>query len=99
MPAKLDFIHPGEVLKEEFLEPLNVSMYKLAKDIDVPAIRVSQIVAGKRSITPDTALRLAKYFQVSPQFWLNLQSHYDLSLAQEGFEDNFAVNVKVFSLR
>lgn len=71
-------IHPGEILHEEFLKPLEISQYRLAKDIGVPPIRINEIVHGKRIITADTALRLSKYFQTTPEFWLNLQNHYDL---------------------
>ncbi len=71
--------HPGEMLAEEFLAPLSISQNQLALDIRVPATRIGQIVKGKRSITPDTALRLAKYFGNSAEFWLNLQQMYDLS--------------------
>lgn len=75
---KLPNIHPGEILKLDFLEPLGISGYRLAKDIDVPQTRISQIILGKRPITLDTAVRLSRYFNTSPQFWLNLQNHYDL---------------------
>lgn len=80
---KLSPIHPGEILMEEFLRPLGISQNKLGRDLGVPAQRISDIVRGKRSITVDTALRLAKYFKTTPQFWLNLQSHYDLEMARE----------------
>jgi addiction module HigA family antidote len=73
---------PGEVLSEEFLIPLGVSQYRLAKDIRISARRINEIVHGKRAITPDTALRLGKYFGVSAQFWLNLQARYDLQRAE-----------------
>ena len=76
--AKLKNIHPGEVLSEEFLIPLNISAYKLAKDIEIPQTRVSQIIKGNRRITADTALRLSKYFGNSAKFWLGLQDDYDL---------------------
>lgn len=81
-------IHPGEVLLEEFLEPLNISQYRLAKDIHVPARRINEIVKGQRSITADTALRLAKFFGNSAQFWMNLQDRYELELAEDkiGYE-------------
>jgi len=80
MPIKRELpnIHPGEVLREEFLTPLNISQYRLAKDIGVPQTRIAAIIKQARSITPDTALRLAKYFGTTPQFWLNLQAEYDL---------------------
>lgn len=73
-------IHPGEILIEEFLEPMEISQYRLAKDISVDPRRINEIVHGKRSITADTAFRLGRYFGMSPQFWLNLQSHYDLEI-------------------
>ncbi len=75
---KLPNIHPGEVLKEEFLEPFGISAYKLAKEIKIPQTRLSQIIKGNRRITADTALRLSVFFGNSPQFWLGLQDDYDL---------------------
>jgi addiction module HigA family antidote len=75
---RLKNIHPGEILKEEFLDELSISAYKLAKDIFIPQTRISQIIKGKRRITADTALRFAKYFGNSPKFWLGLQDDYDL---------------------
>lgn len=82
--AKRDFdpIHPGEILLEEFLRPMDISQYRLAKDISVPQRRISEIVQGKRAITADTALRLGRYFGMEAQFWLNLQSRYDLLRAE-----------------
>jgi len=71
-------IHPGEILLEEFLEPMELSQYRLAKDISVPPRRINEIVHGKRSITADTALRLARYFGMSERFWMNLQIRFDL---------------------
>jgi addiction module HigA family antidote len=76
--AKLNNIHPGEVLQEEFLEPMGISAYRLSKDIGIPQTRVSQILKGNRRITADTALRLSKYFGTSPKFWLGLQDDFDL---------------------
>lgn len=76
-------IHPGEVLREDFLQPLGLSEYRLAKDIGVPPRRINEIVKGKRSITADTALRLAKYFGWPAEVWLNLQSHHDRQHAEE----------------
>lgn len=76
-------IHPGEILLEEYLEPLGVSQYRLAKEISVPPRRINEIVHGKRSITADTALRLARYFGTSERFWINLQTHYDLEVEKE----------------
>jgi addiction module HigA family antidote len=78
----LDPIPPGETLMEDFLEPLGISMNKLSRDIDVPPNRISGIIHGKRAITPDTALRLQRYFGVSARFWLNLQTEYDLRKTQ-----------------
>jgi addiction module HigA family antidote len=73
-------ITPGEILEEDFLKPMALSQYRLAKDIGVPARRINEIVKGERAITADTALRLGRYFKMSAQFWLNLQSHYDLEV-------------------
>lgn len=78
MTKKIKPVHPGEILNEEFLLPLNISKYRLAKDISVPPIRITEITKGKRAISANTALRLARYFNISAQFWLNLQTHYDL---------------------
>ncbi len=75
---RLDNIHPGEILIEEFLRPLKISAYKLSKDINIPQTRISQIVKGKRRITADTALRLSSYFGNSAKFWLGLQNDYDI---------------------
>ncbi len=75
---KLEAVHPGEVLQKDFLEPLGITAYRLSKDIGVPQTRTSAILHGKRSITADMALRLAKYFDNSPKFWLNLQDNYRL---------------------
>ena len=80
MATKLSPVHPGEVLLEEFLEPSRLSQYRLAKDISVPPRRINEIVHGKRSVTADTALRLARYFGTTPRFWLNLQAQYDLDV-------------------
>jgi len=80
---KLDPIPPGEILLEEFLKPLGISQNKLARDIDVPPTRVSDIIHARRSISTDTALRLGTYFQTTPEFWLNLQRRYDLLIAED----------------
>jgi len=82
-PKKLEPIHPGEILTEEFLGPLEISQYRLAKDISAPARRINEIVQGKRGISADTALRLATYFGTSERFWINLQSHYDLEVQKD----------------
>ncbi len=79
----LPSIHPGEILLEEFLKPLGISQYRLAKDMNVPARRINEIVHGKRAITADTALRLGKFFNMSPQFWMNLQTRYELEKAED----------------
>ncbi|MFA6112117.1 MAG: HigA family addiction module antitoxin [Candidatus Latescibacterota bacterium] len=82
MPTRLQPIPPGEILLAEFLEPLGISQNQLARDIDVPVTRVNDIIHARRGITADTALRLAAYLDTTPEFWLNLQSRYDLKLAQ-----------------
>jgi addiction module HigA family antidote len=87
MSKQLPPIHPGEILIEEFLEPMGISQYRLAKDISVPPRRINEIVHGKRSITADTALRLGRFFGMSPQFWLNLQSRYDLEMTADFLVD------------
>jgi addiction module HigA family antidote len=84
---KLPPIHPGEILMEEFLKPMGISQYKLAKDISVPARRVNEIVQGKRSVTPDTALRLSRFFGLSERFWMNLQARYDLEMEKDRLKD------------
>ena len=83
--TKRDFppVHPGEILLEEFLKPMGISQYRLSKDIGVPPRRINEVVHGKRSITADTALRLARYFGTSERFWMNLQSRYDLELEKD----------------
>lgn len=82
-PRKLSPIHPGEVLLEEFLVPMKISQYRLAKDIGVPPRRINEVVRGQRSITADTALRLARYFHTTERFWLNLQTRYDLEIVKD----------------
>lgn len=93
--TKLPPIHPGEVLLTEFLEPMALSQYALAKAIGVPARRINEIVLGKRAITPDTALRLSRYFGLSERFWLNLQTHYDLEIAKDRLADRLEQEVRV----
>ena len=80
---KLAPIHPGEILSEEFLAPLEITQYRLAKEISVPPRRINEIVQGKRGISADTALRLARYFRTSERFWINLQAHYDLEIEKD----------------
>jgi len=87
---KLPPIHPGEILYEEFMEPQAITQYRLAKDIHVAPIRIFQIIRAKRSITADTALHLGKYFNMTPQFWLNLQNRYDPECAQDQLEQEIA---------
>lgn len=82
MSDRLPPVHPGEVLLEDFMKPLGLSQYRLAKDIGVPALRISQIVNGKRAVTADTAIRLSRYFGTSPDVWLRMQAHYDLEVAE-----------------
>lgn len=98
MSNKIPPVHPGEILKEEFLDQLNVSQYRIAKDINVPPRRINEIVLGKRSISADTALRLARYFGVSAQFWLNLQAHYDLEVEKDKLADTLEKEVKVYTV-
>lgn len=87
---RLNNIHPGEVLLDEFLKPLGISAYRLSKDLNIPQTRVSQIIKGKRKVTADTALRLSKYFGNSAQFWLGLQNDYDLEVEQIKNNKDFA---------
>ena len=96
---KISPIHPGgAVLMEEFLKPMGISQYRLAKDISVPPRRINEIVHGDRCITADTALRLGRYFGVSPQFWLNLQSHFDLAQEEDRIGDRLAREVHALSI-
>lgn len=97
LEQKIPPIHPGEILLEEFLAPLGISQYRLAKDISVPARRINEIVQGKRSVTADTALRLARYFGTSEQFWLNLQAHYDLEMEKDRLGDRLSREVVVLA--
>ena len=93
----LDDITPGEILEEEFLKPMTITQYRLAKDIGVPPRRINEIVNGQRAITADTALRLGRYFGMAPEFWLNLQSHYDLEQEQERLAGRLNKEVKVLA--
>ena len=96
MVDKLAPVHPGEVLLEEFLKPMNLSQNQLANGLGTSARRINEIVLKKRSVTADTALRLARYFGMSPQFWLGLQTDYDLDLAQDQLGDRLESDVKVY---
>jgi len=95
MVAKRDFapVSPGEILLEEFLQPMGISQYRLAKEISVPQRRIGEIVQGKRSITADTALRFGRYFGMEAQFWLNLQTRYDLLRAEEELDERLEQEV------
>ncbi|HXU34921.1 MAG TPA: HigA family addiction module antitoxin [Blastocatellia bacterium] len=88
-------VHPGEILLEEFLKPLGLSQYRLAKGLSVPARRINEIVLGVRSITADTALRLARFFGTSERFWLNLQATYDLEVERDRLQDRLVREVEV----
>ena len=94
---KLAPVHPGEVLLEEFLQPLRLSQYRLAKDVSVPARRINEIVRGTRAVTPDTALRLARYFGMSERFWLNLQARYDLEVEKDRLGGRLQREVRVLA--
>src|SRR3990172_2336586 len=94
---KLVPIHPGEILHEEFLVPLGISQYRLAKGISVPPRRINDIVRGQRSITADTALRLARYFRTSERFWLNLQTRYDLEAEKDRLGDRLDREITAFA--
>src|SRR5216683_7076677 len=96
--SKLPPIHPGEILLEEFLNPLGISQYRLAKETSVPPRRINEIVHGTRSISADTALRLARYFGTSERFWLNLQSRYDLEIEKDRLGDRLRREVKVLEV-
>ena len=96
MTDKLPSIHPGEILLEEFLEPMGISQYRLAKDINVSPRRINEIILGKRAITPDTALRLSRFFGVSERFWINLQTRYDIEMEKDKLEDRLAKEVHVY---
>jgi antitoxin HigA-1 len=92
-------MHPGEILLEEFLVPFEISQYRLAKDISVPPRRINEIVRGQRSITADTALRLARFFGTTERFWLNLQTRYDLELEKDRLGDRLEREVTILPAR
>jgi len=94
---KLAPVHPGEVLREEFLRPLRLSQYRLAKDVSVPARRINEIVRGTRAVTADTALRLARYFGTSERFWMNLQARYDLEVQKDRLGGRLQREVQVLA--
>lgn len=94
--AKFNAVHPGEVLYEEFLVPLMISQYRLAKEIHVPPRRINEIIQGKRAVSADTALRFAKYFGTSSRFWLNLQTQYDLDCQEDKIHVELETKIKPF---
>ena len=95
--TKVAPVHPGEILLEEFIKPLEISQYRVAKDTSVPPRRINEVVHGKRAITADTALRLARYFGTSERFWLNLQARYDLEVEKDRLGDRLAKEVVVLA--
>jgi addiction module HigA family antidote len=97
VPRKLKPIHPGEILLEEFLEPMGISQYRLAHDIGVPPRRINEIVLGKRGISADTALRLSRFFGLSERFWLNLQTRYELNCAKARLGDRLEKEVAILA--
>ncbi len=94
---KLDPIHPGEILLEEFLIPMGISQYRLAKDISVPPRRINEVVHGKRGVSADTALRLERFFGLSEGFWLRLQSRYDLEVEKDRLGERLEKEVRIYS--
>jgi addiction module HigA family antidote len=96
MAEMLNEIHPGEILLEDFLKPLNISARRLASDIDVSPSRISDLVNGRRPITADTALRLGLFFNMEPRFWLNLQSEYDMRMAVREMKEKIAPRIRTF---
>ncbi len=97
MTKKLPPVHPGEILSEEFLKPLKISQYRLAKEISVPARRINEIVLGKRAITADTALRLSRYFGLSERFWMNLQARFALETEKDSLGDRLEKEVRALA--
>lgn len=95
---KLSPIHPGEILEEDFLHEMGISQSKLARDINVPQRRINEICLGKRAVTPDTALRLSAYFGTTAEFWVNLQTRYDLELAKDELEPQIRRQIRAFDL-
>jgi antitoxin HigA-1 len=94
---KLPPVHPGEILQEEFLEPLGLSQYRLAKETSVPPRRINEIVRGMRAVSADTALRLSRFFGTSERFWLNLQSRYDIEIEKDRLGDRLRDEVHIFA--
>lgn len=98
MKKTLHPVHPGEILSEEFLKPMNLSQNRLALGVGVPARRINEIVLGKRSISADTALRLGRFFGISPEFWLGLQAQYDLDVTAEALGERLEFEVRTFTI-
>ena len=94
MTKKMQPVHPGEILQEDFLKPLGITQYRLAKDIHVPPRRINEIVHRARAVTADTSLRLGRYFKMSAQFWMNLQTHYEIEIAEEANGDRLDREVR-----
>jgi antitoxin HigA-1 len=90
-------VHPGEILNEDFLKPMGITQYRIAKSIGVPQRRIGEIVAGRRAITADTALRLARFFRTDAQSWMNLQAHYDLAVAEEALSERINREVTAYA--
>lgn len=97
MTILLDEVHPGKILLEDFLKPMGITARQLSADIDVSPSRVSEIVHGKRAITAETALRLGMFFKMEPRFWLNLQTEYDMRMAQRDLQANLERRIRVFN--
>jgi addiction module HigA family antidote len=95
--ARISPVHPGEILMQDFLEPMGISQYRLSKDISVPPRRINEIVHGKRAVTADTALRLSRYFGVSERFWMNIQVRYDLEIYKDKLKRSLEKEVKVLA--
>lgn len=96
MTELLDEIHPGEILLEEFLKPLNITSLRLASDVDVSPSRISELINGNRPVTADTAFRLGLFFNMEPRFWLNLQSEYDMRMTMRDLKEKIAPRIRVF---
>ena len=97
MTEKFPSVHPGEILLEEFLKPMGISQYRLAKDINVPSRRINEIVRGERAISADTALRLSRFFGMSENFWMNLQARYDLEIQKDQLDGRLEREVRVYA--
>jgi addiction module HigA family antidote len=98
MAERLDEIHPGEILLEDFMKPMGITARQLAADIDVSPSRISEIIHGSRPITADTALRLGLFFSMEPRFWLNLQSEYDMRMAKRNLQELIEPRIRIFQM-